>query len=105
MKNSDWDAVGHKNAYFGSGVGLANGRISFSFGMTTKGKSNVPVSSAQWFAFSTNLNAKSVTPKRQFNSPKEPEKQRLNLIDTKPMSFLFLFRTKKSLMVRKISMI
>lgn len=74
LKNSDWDAVGHKNAYFGSGVGLANGRISFSFGMTTKGKSNVPVSSAQWFAFSTNLNAKSVTPKRQFNSPKEPEK-------------------------------
>ncbi|EPM8031234.1 GbpC/Spa domain-containing protein, partial [Enterococcus faecalis] len=70
LKNSDWDAVGHKNAYFGSGVGLANGRISFSFGMTTKGKSNVPVSSAQWFAFSTNLNAKSVTPKRQFNSPK-----------------------------------
>ncbi|EOE85138.1 hypothetical protein S9U_03251, partial [Enterococcus faecalis EnGen0095] len=50
LKNSDWDAVGHKNAYFGSGVGLANGRISFSFGMTTKGKSNVPVSSAQWFA-------------------------------------------------------
>ncbi|HAP4258865.1 TPA: KxYKxGKxW signal peptide domain-containing protein, partial [Enterococcus faecalis] len=44
LKNSDWDAVGHKNAYFGSGVGLANGRISFSFGMTTKGKSNVPVS-------------------------------------------------------------
>ncbi|UNM73985.1 LPXTG-anchored aggregation substance [Enterococcus faecalis] len=43
-------------------------------GMTTKGKSNVPVSSAQWFAFSTNLNAKSVTPKRQFNSPKEPVK-------------------------------
>ena len=38
LKNSDWDAVGHKNAYFGSGVGLANGRISFSFGMTTKGK-------------------------------------------------------------------
>ena len=38
----------------------------------------MPVSSAQWFAFSTNLNAKSVTPKRQFNSPKEPEKQRLN---------------------------
>ncbi|MFB0762998.1 LPXTG-anchored aggregation substance, partial [Enterococcus faecalis] len=74
LKNSDWDAVGHKNAYFGSGVGLANGRISFSFGMTTKGKSNVPVSSAQWFAFSTNLNAKSVTPKRQFNSPKEPVK-------------------------------
>ncbi|MBJ1667557.1 aggregation substance, partial [Enterococcus faecalis] len=74
LKNSDWDAVGHKNAYYGSGVGLANGRISFSFGMTTKGKSNVPVSSAQWFAFSTNLNAKSVTPKRQFNSPKEPVK-------------------------------
>ena len=104
MKNSDWDAVGHKNAYFGSGVGLANGRISFLW-YDNKRKSNVPVSSAQWFAFSTNLNAKSVTPKRQFNSPKEPEKQRLNLMDTKPMSFLFLFRTKKSLMVRKISMI
>ena len=105
MKNSDWDAVGHKNAYFGSGVGLANGRISFSFGMTTKGKSNVPVSSAQWFAFSTNLNAQSVKPIFNYGNPKEPEKQRLNSIDTKPMSFLFLFRTKKSLMARKISMI
>ncbi|EFM70825.1 LPXTG-anchored aggregation substance [Enterococcus faecalis] len=74
LKNSDWDAVGHKNAYFGSGVGLANGRISFSFGMTTKGKSNVPVSSAQWFAFSTNLNAQSVKPIFNYGNPKEPEK-------------------------------
>ncbi|WP_336146010.1 GbpC/Spa domain-containing protein, partial [Enterococcus faecalis] len=74
LKNSDWDAVGHKNAYFGSGVGLANGRISFSFGMTTKGKSNVPVSSAQWFAFSTNLNAKSITPYQEKGRFKQPEK-------------------------------
>ena len=29
LKNSDWDAVGHKNAYFGSGVGLANGVFPF----------------------------------------------------------------------------
>ncbi|MBS6900207.1 MAG: LPXTG cell wall anchor domain-containing protein, partial [Enterococcus faecalis] len=57
-----------------SGVGLANGRISFSFGMTTKGKSNVPVSSAQWFAFSTNLNAQSVKPIFNYGNPKEPEK-------------------------------
>ncbi|WP_429864487.1 LPXTG-anchored aggregation substance [Enterococcus faecalis] len=74
LKNSDWDAVGHKNAYFGSGVGLAKegGRISFSFGMTTKGKVNL--SSAQWFAFSTNLNAQSVKPMQKFDRTKEPEK-------------------------------
>ena len=76
----------------------------FPFWYDNKGKSNVPVSSAQWFAFSTNLNAKSVTPIFIMGT-KEPEKQRLNSIDTKPMSFLFLFRTKKSLMARKISMI
>ncbi|HGW6169817.1 TPA: LPXTG-anchored aggregation substance [Enterococcus faecalis] len=74
LKNSDWDAVGHKNAYYGSGVGLANGRISFSFGMTTKGKSNVPASSAQWFAFSTNLNAKSLTPYQEKGRFKQLEK-------------------------------
>ncbi|EEI56282.1 hypothetical protein HMPREF0346_2720, partial [Enterococcus faecalis EnGen0297] len=42
--------------------------------MTTKGKSNVPVSSAQWFAFSTNLNAQSVKPIFNYGNPKEPEK-------------------------------
>ncbi|MBJ1667552.1 aggregation substance, partial [Enterococcus faecalis] len=74
LKNSDWDAVGHKNAYYGSGVGLAKegGRISFSFGMTTKGKVNL--SGAQWFAFSTNLNAKSIKPMQKFDRTKDPEK-------------------------------
>ena len=39
-----------------------------------KRKSNVPVSSAQWFAFSTNLNAQSVKPIFNYRNPKEPEK-------------------------------
>ncbi|MFB5348635.1 LPXTG-anchored aggregation substance [Enterococcus faecalis] len=74
LKNADWDAVGHPNAYYGSGVGLTRegGRISFSFGMTTKGKVNL--AGAQWFAFSTNLNAKSITPIMNPIKTKELEK-------------------------------
>ncbi|MEW4403895.1 LPXTG-anchored aggregation substance [Enterococcus sp. AN402] len=74
VKNSDWDAVGSPKAYYGSAVGLAKngGRISFLFGATTNGKVNG--SGSQWFAFSTNLNAKSITPKKQFDIPKKPVK-------------------------------
>ncbi|EHB5081920.1 TPA: LPXTG-anchored aggregation substance [Enterococcus faecalis] len=74
VKNSDWDAVGSPKAYYGSAVGLAknNGRISFSFGSTTNGKVNE--SGSQWFAFSTNLNAKSITPIMNPIKSKELEK-------------------------------
>ena len=105
MKNSDWDAVGHKNAYFGSGVGLANGRISFSFGMTTKGKSNVPVSSAQWFAFSTNLNAQSVKPIFNYGNPKEPEKATIEFNRYKANVVPVLVPNKEVTDGRKMSMI
>ncbi|HBI1717975.1 TPA: LPXTG-anchored aggregation substance [Enterococcus faecalis] len=74
VKNSDWDAVGSPKAYYGSAVGLAKngGRISFSFGATTNGTVNG--SGSQWFAFSTNLNAKSITPIMNPIKTKEQEK-------------------------------
>lgn len=74
VKNSDWDAVGSPKAYYGSAIGLAKngGRISFSFGATTNGTVNG--SGSQWFAFSTNLNAKSITPIMNPIKTKEQEK-------------------------------
>ena len=100
---SDWEAVQGKE-YIGATVISTPNRIKFTFGNEIVNNPGYDGNS-MWFAFNTDLKAKSITPYQEKGRPKQPEKQRLNSIDTKPMSFLFLFRTKKSLMVRKISMI
>ena len=75
----------------------------FPFGMTTKGKSNVPVSSAQWFAFSTNLNAKSVKPRDKLI--KEPEKATIEFNRYKANVVPVLVPNKEVTDGQKISMI